>query len=265
MLHAVAIGNAYKSRLESGENDPESFKVLYRSSDKNPYISEDYEMESSPENGLAIQCSCIAICAATNAPVYCLDADLQEAFENTTAPKIMLPVLASLVVAFPKRTGSIYAGSFLHLCLGGPYGKDESVVGTLCTRMPDSTIAMTCISLRDGEQIKEEPNKELKKLHSLIANILAYMRLKGDEFLLEEDSCPSSKRGVGFSSTESSVLSPRWIKRKAKKITRSLGGTHASPLMHWRRGHWHTYKVGKGRAEEKLNWVEPVLVNANPS
>ena len=42
----------------------------------------------------------------------------------------------------------------------------------------------------------------------------------------------------------------------------SLGGTHASPKVHWRMGHWHTVLHGKGRALRRLDWFEPVLVNA---
>jgi hypothetical protein len=39
-------------------------------------------------------------------------------------------------------------------------------------------------------------------------------------------------------------------------------GTHASPRMHWRRGHFRNQPVGKGRKERKVIWLEPVLVGA---
>lgn len=39
-------------------------------------------------------------------------------------------------------------------------------------------------------------------------------------------------------------------------------GTHASPRMHWRRGHFRRQAIGPGRAEHKMLWIEPVLVNA---
>jgi len=32
--------------------------------------------------------------------------------------------------------------------------------------------------------------------------------------------------------------------------------------MHWRRGHLHTVKFGKGRESSRLDWFEPILVNA---
>jgi hypothetical protein len=51
------------------------------------------------------------------------------------------------------------------------------------------------------------------------------------------------------------------INRAARE---SLGGTHASPRVHWRMGHWHTVLHGKGRALRRVDWFEPVLVNAAP-
>ena len=39
-------------------------------------------------------------------------------------------------------------------------------------------------------------------------------------------------------------------------------GTHASPKMHWRTGHYHVYHTGRGRQNKKVLWVKPVLVNA---
>jgi len=36
---------------------------------------------------------------------------------------------------------------------------------------------------------------------------------------------------------------------------------HASPSTHWRRGHWRNQAIGKERKENKLIWIEPVLVN----
>jgi hypothetical protein len=35
----------------------------------------------------------------------------------------------------------------------------------------------------------------------------------------------------------------------------------SSPRMHWRRGHWHHYWVGKGRTKRVPRWLMPMLVN----
>jgi hypothetical protein len=41
------------------------------------------------------------------------------------------------------------------------------------------------------------------------------------------------------------------------------GGTHASPRPHIRRAHWHSYRVGPGRAETILRWLAPIAVNVD--
>ncbi len=51
--------------------------------------------------------------------------------------------------------------------------------------------------------------------------------------------------------------------RERKEPSEYLGGTHASPKPHWRRGHWRMALVGKGRAEKKLVFVRPVFVRAD--
>jgi hypothetical protein len=55
---------------------------------------------------------------------------------------------------------------------------------------------------------------------------------------------------------------PLWVGKRYQPHREWLGGTHASPRMHWRVGHHHTYLVGKGRTQRKLKWVKPVLVCA---
>lgn len=39
------------------------------------------------------------------------------------------------------------------------------------------------------------------------------------------------------------------------------GGTHRSPIPHFRCAHWHLYRVGKGRKNIIYKWIEPTFVN----
>lgn len=39
-------------------------------------------------------------------------------------------------------------------------------------------------------------------------------------------------------------------------------GTHASPVMHWRRGHYRRQRYGPGNSQFKTIVIEPVLANA---
>ena len=38
-------------------------------------------------------------------------------------------------------------------------------------------------------------------------------------------------------------------------------GSHASPRGHIRSAHWHAYRVGPGRAEIKIRWLQAIPVN----
>jgi hypothetical protein len=60
------------------------------------------------------------------------------------------------------------------------------------------------------------------------------------------------------------VWAPNWLGREYHTPTRDAqGGSHASPRMHWRRGHWRMQAVGEGRAERKTIWIEPMLVGSS--
>lgn len=39
------------------------------------------------------------------------------------------------------------------------------------------------------------------------------------------------------------------------------GDGHDRPRGHVRRAHWHTYRIGEGRAQRKLRWLPPIAVN----
>lgn len=56
--------------------------------------------------------------------------------------------------------------------------------------------------------------------------------------------------------------SPNVIGKNYQLSKESQGGTHASPRMHWRRGHFRMQVCGHARAERKRIWLEPCLVAA---
>jgi hypothetical protein len=62
--------------------------------------------------------------------------------------------------------------------------------------------------------------------------------------------------------SNSEIWTPNIIGRKyaVKKDLNCETGTHASPRMHWRRGHFRQQAFGKGLTEHKIIWIEPMLV-----
>lgn len=56
--------------------------------------------------------------------------------------------------------------------------------------------------------------------------------------------------------------SPNIIGRDYQILGSKGDGSHASPRMHWRRGHFRNQACGTGRKEHKRIWLEPMLVAA---
>lgn len=72
--------------------------------------------------------------------------------------------------------------------------------------------------------------------------------------------------GFGVKRQARSPLAPTWIGRdfKIRHITQAAQGENSIKVRpHWRSGHWHTVRHGKGREQERLQWYRPVYVNAD--
>ena len=48
---------------------------------------------------------------------------------------------------------------------------------------------------------------------------------------------------------------------KEQQICKSGDKDRKRPRQHWRKAHWHTYWVGKGRKERELKFIAPMLIN----
>jgi hypothetical protein len=60
------------------------------------------------------------------------------------------------------------------------------------------------------------------------------------------------------------LAAPNWVGRTYRIVRPEPGnGSHASPYVHWRRGHWRHQAHGEGRALRKDIWIEPMLVGTN--
>jgi hypothetical protein len=56
------------------------------------------------------------------------------------------------------------------------------------------------------------------------------------------------------------VWSPNIVGQHYRPKSEPRGGTHASPRMHWRRGHFTNQPHGPGKSLRKQLWIEPTLV-----
>ena len=91
-------------------------------------------------------------------------------------------------------------------------------------------------------------------------NLIMLMTERPDIVECTESSSVVMKKGV----VKGRVYNPKWIGRKyVLSKNDHKGGTHNSPILHWRRGHWKNQPWGPLRSKRKHIWIEPTVVCPN--
>lgn len=106
---------------------------------------------------------------------------------------------------------------------------------------------------------------EDRKLQEAVINFATklMLTLTARPDLLQAGECTRAARLKHGKQTKSELWSPNvigWAYRTARPEPQ--GGTHASPRLHWRRGHLRNQAYGPQSTMHKMIWIEPVLVNA---
>jgi hypothetical protein len=78
--------------------------------------------------------------------------------------------------------------------------------------------------------------------------------------LVVVDTPSDSEIGNGGRAGRNKLFRPNWVGRDYRVVRKSGEGTHASPTLHWRRGHWRHQAFGPQRRERKDIWIEPCIV-----
>jgi hypothetical protein len=108
-------------------------------------------------------------------------------------------------------------------------------------------------------------------LRSLSLQILFLLAYEPELFADVGDLDLGKASGRGFAKPSAVDVAttryPRWLgKNYRPNIEDSShnigGGTHRSPIGHWRKGHWKRVAIGKGRIDRKLVWIRPLRVNS---
>lgn len=116
----------------------------------------------------------------------------------------------------------------------------------------------------DFEPLADEETElsESNKILSLLLNCLVY----SNPLNTETEGKITAKKGFGKNSAKKIYARPLWIGKGYTPVSRHSPeekGTHASPTVHWRRGHWKRVAIGKGRKERKWMWIKPGWVGLN--
>ncbi len=144
---------------------------------------------------------------------------------------------------------------------------------TLSSNFSDNEIDNKCTEEFDEVKIMKDDidvdftENEIKddcyKLNNLIAKLLMFMNFAEEDAKPEEYSHTTKTKGNLKKAAHGN--NTEWWKPwiigidHAKKVIIQKG-THTSPSMHWRCGHWRLQKYGKNLCNTKNIWIQPVLI-----
>lgn len=98
----------------------------------------------------------------------------------------------------------------------------------------------------------------------LLLQTLLYLQLKPESATVIAPSSHQTGSGFRGKSDPHQPFEPIWVgKDYLPQVVGQLHSSHASPRLHWRRGHWKRIAIGEGRRDRKWSWIEPTLVNAD--
>ena len=116
-----------------------------------------------------------------------------------------------------------------------------------------------------GENTNPETEQQFTRaVDKLLLQTLLYLQMKPDSVSSIPPSSHQSGNGFRSRPDPRTPLEPIWVGKdyKPQVLGDRHHGSHASPRLHWRRGHWKRVPVGEGRQSRKWAWIEPTLVNA---
>lgn len=129
------------------------------------------------------------------------------------------------------------------------------------------------INLNTGKQtVFPDQNYDIKGIDSLVREVASvainsWLVHSYEPELIEEVPVASVARGFGRSTGKRSRIAPTWIgrnfkiRRESSPAPREETGITVRP--HWRSGHWHTVRHGKGKEHTRTQWYRPTYVNAD--
>lgn len=165
--------------------------------------------------------------------------------EPVKVPGPWTPV-ASRTPALLFATASADDARFGHLNLS--LGADEWPSATLPEEVPPAH--------EDGLPLSVAEGDVCRRLAGLAVGLLLAMTARPDL-----RASPGTRARTIKDGPAREEWTPNWVGQDYR-VSRPAVGTHASPRLHWRRGHWRQQPHGRGRAERKLLWIDPILIGS---
>jgi hypothetical protein len=116
-----------------------------------------------------------------------------------------------------------------------------------------------------GIQVDESAeDKFIKQISNLLLQTLLLIQTR-PEFVEAGQAVGYGESGSNRKQKSNLLINPNWVGKSYQVQKRNFiepTRTHASPRMHWRRGHHKRVPIGeRGKGERKWVWIEPQLIN----
>lgn len=105
-----------------------------------------------------------------------------------------------------------------------------------------------------------------KRISCFVLNFILYLNYKkSNTASININSSQRHIDGKDLKNRELETFRFLDITGEEKKENKSYKETaiHASPITHWRRGHWRNQPCGEKLQDSKIIWIQPTLINAN--
>lgn len=229
-----------------------------------------------------------AIAAKWDFPVFFVAPEMFLAVTQTTVPdkidwETMHLPFDSMTFVLPKGIAKVegheVAGVQFTRALEGKYVAPRSLAGVMLSRNTlfidialangarlfsriltpyEHTQQLTVITTENEFAANVTANETgmIKLLTNSVFNLIYAMAARP-----ELVSKPVKRSGI-HKKTQTEIWDPRIIGEHftVARPRGDVGATHASPRLHWRRGHFRRQRIGEMRTAQKLIWIEPCLV-----
>lgn len=119
-------------------------------------------------------------------------------------------------------------------------------------------------------KIDKKDDGFIKKVRSIVLQVLLLLQYEPEVLADIQPETEIKKKPTGFNPSHNQTnsikyLYPRWIEEPKRKVSNRTKidsqKSHASPITHWRRGHWRLQHYGEGNTLQKWVRIAPTLVN----
>jgi len=111
--------------------------------------------------------------------------------------------------------------------------------------------------------LQEDDYLRQRRVTDLAANLIAFMASGYMPQMITGDVRPIRPASTKKGRERDALFGVRWLGVGYKRKGPPLGGHHASPVVHWRSGHFRAQPHGPGRKLRRPQWIEPTWVMAD--